>query len=332
MSFLGTRSVRKVDAPRCHLSHAGVILATDPFCRRHDAGVGHPEQPRRYDAVSEALDAAGLLAKCARIGPRDVTREDLALVHEPRYLDLAEREIRGGAEQLSTGDTGVCPDSWDAAKRAAGCAFAAADGVFRGDAKTAFCLIRPPGHHASPARGMGFCILNNVALAARHVQRRHGISRVLIIDWDVHHGNGTQDTFYADGSIFFFSVHQSPWYPGTGSAAETGAGEGQGATLNCPLPAGSGREEIFACFEKKLLPAMDKFRPEFVLISAGFDSRAGDPLGQFRLTDTDFADLTKIARGIADRSAQGRVVSMLEGGYNLAGLASAATAHVQALL
>jgi acetoin utilization deacetylase AcuC-like enzyme len=309
-----------------------VILATDPFCKKHEAGSQHPEQPRRYDAVAGALRAAGLLARCREIGPRAVTREDLLLVHAAQYLNLAQREIREGAEQLSTGDTGVCPDSWEAAGRAAGCALAAVDGVFKGDAKTAFCLIRPPGHHASPGRGMGFCILNNVALAARHVQRRHGVSRVLIIDWDVHHGNGTQDTFYADGSVFFFSVHQSPWYPGTGRATEIGDGDGKGTTLNCPLPAGSGREEIFACFEKKLVPAMETFQPEFVLISAGFDSRAGDPLGQFRLTDADFADLTGIARSIAEKTAQGRVVSVLEGGYNLEGLASAATAHVKAML
>jgi acetoin utilization deacetylase AcuC-like enzyme len=215
---------------------------------------------------------------------------------------------------------------------AAGCALAAVESVVKGDAKTAFGLIRPPGHHASADRGMGFCIVNNIALAARHAQRRLGIGRVAIVDWDVHHGNGTQDIFYADGNVFFFSTHQSPWYPGTGRASETGEGEGKGTTLNCPLPAGSGRAEIFECFEKKLLPEMEKFRPELVLISAGFDSRVGDPLGQFLLTDADFADLTRIVRGFADKHAQGRVVSVLEGGYSLGGLASAAVAHVSALI
>ncbi len=263
---------------------------------------------------------------------RAIAREDLLLVHTAAYLDLAEREIRAGAEQLSTGDTGVGAHSWDAAMAAAGCALAATEAVMRDEAKTAFCLVRPPGHHAGAARGMGFCILNNVALAARHAQKRLGLSRVAIVDWDVHHGNGTQDIFYADGSVFFFSTHQSPWYPGTGAASETGAGEGKGTTLNCPLPAGSGRAEIFECFERRLVPAMEKFRPEIVLISAGFDSRAGDPLGQFLLTDADFADLTRLVREIADRTAQGRVVSVLEGGYSLAGLASAATAHVAALM
>ncbi len=329
---MGSPQGAVIDAERAFRSHGRVILATDPVCRKHNAGPHHPEQPARYDAVLHALRDEGLLGRCREIGPRNVTREDLLLVHEARYLDLAEREIRAGSEQLSTGDTDVCLESWEAARRAAGCALAAVDGVFKGDSKTAFCLIRPPGHHAAPSRGMGFCILNNVALAARHVQRRHGVNRVLIIDWDVHHGNGTQDTFYDDGSVFFFSTHQSPWYPGTGAASETGEGQGKGATLNCPLPAGSGREEIFACFEKKLLPAMEKFRPDFVFISAGFDSREGDPLGQFRLKDADFAELTAIARTIAEKEGQGRVVSVLEGGYNLAGLASAAAAHVKAMI
>jgi acetoin utilization deacetylase AcuC-like enzyme len=179
---------------------------------------------------------------------------------------------------------------------------------------------------------MGFCVLNNIAIAARYAKERLGIRRSLIVDWDVHHGNGTQDIFYADGSVHFFSTHQSPWYPGTGKAGETGEGEGKGTTLNCPLPAFSGRAEVFECFEKKLVPSMEKFRPELLLISAGFDSREGDPLGQFRLTDADFADLTRIVREVAEKHAAGRVVSMLEGGYSLTGLASAATAHVAALM
>ena len=309
-----------------------VIFSTDSKCRTHDAGAGHPEQPARHDAVLAALEKAGLRAKMREVPSRGVKREDLRLVHTTEYIDLAEREIRGGADQLSTGDTGVGAHSFEAAVAAVGCALAATEAVVNGDAKTAFCLVRPPGHHASAARGMGFCIFNNIALAARHALKRLGIRRVAIVDWDVHHGNGTQDIFYADGSVFFFSTHQSPWYPGTGGADETGEGTGKGTTLNCPLPAGSGHAEVFECFERKLVPAMEKFRPELILISAGFDSRAGDPLGQFKLSDTDFADLTGIVRGIADKSAQGRVVSVLEGGYSLAGLASAATAHVGALL
>jgi acetoin utilization deacetylase AcuC-like enzyme len=305
-----------------------IALIADPLCKQHDPGPGHPEQVRRFDAVLNALTAAGHVEKMERLNPRDITRDDLLLAHEAQYLRRAEEEIHQGRATLSTGDTDICAESWDAARKAAGSGLAAVDAVCGGKADRAFCLVRPPGHHASAARGMGFCVLNNIALAARHAQRRHGVGRVLIVDWDVHHGNGTQDIFYEDDTVFFFSTHQHPWYPGTGLAHETGAGAGRGATLNCPLPAGSGHDEIFAAFTDQLLPAMEKFRPELVLISAGFDSRIEDPLGKFRLTDDDFAELTRIVRGLA----KGRVVSFLEGGYNLRGLASAATAHVGALL
>ena len=307
-------------------------LVADPKCLRHDTGYGHPERPERFTAVHDALKSTGLLAKMEPIQPRVVTAEDLQLVHDPRYLEIAEHEITSKLPQLSTGDTAISPASWDAACVAAGSALAAVDAVMAGKAPNAFCLVRPPGHHAGADRGMGFCILNNVAIAARHAQKRHGLKRVAIVDWDVHHGNGTQDIFYKDGSVFFFSTHQWPWYPGTGPARETGEGEGKGTTMNVPLPAGSGRPEIFAAVEKQLIPAMDDFRPELVFISAGFDSRLGDPLGQFQLTDKDFTDLTKLVRGIADRHSGGRVVSLLEGGYSLSGLASAASAHVAALL
>jgi acetoin utilization deacetylase AcuC-like enzyme len=178
---------------------------------------------------------------------------------------------------------------------------------------------------------MGFCIFNSIAIAARYAQRKYGIDRVLIADWDVHHGNGTQDVFYTDGSVFFFSTHQHPWYPGTGLPDETGEGAGEGMTLNCPFPAGSGRKEILGAFQEKLMPVADEVKPELVLISAGFDSREGDPLGNFFLTDADFADLTRVMLEIADKHAGGRVVSVLEGGYSLTGLAAAVRAHVEAL-
>ncbi len=306
-------------------------LLADAVCQQHDTGRGHPEAPARFAAVMRSLEENGLAKKLTNVEPRDATPEDLLLAHAPAYLTRAERDILSGADQLSTGDTAICPRSWDVARRAAGCGLAAVDAVLSGAVQRAFCVVRPPGHHASADRGMGFCVFNNIALVARHAQRRHGVARVLIADWDVHHGNGTQDIFYRDGSVFVFNTHQSPWYPGTGRADETGDGEGKGTTLNVPLPAGSGRAEIYGAFEEKLVPAMEAFRPELVLISAGFDSRVDDPLGQFLLTDADFADLTKLVAGIAERHAHGRVVAMLEGGYNLAGLASAATAHVRAL-
>src|SRR4051812_5866929 len=271
-----------------------VALVADPRCKEHDSGAGHPESAQRFDAVLGALDRSGILAKLVRLDPRPIVRDDLLLVHTAGYLQLAEREIHAGASQLSTGDTNVSVRTWDAALRAAGSALAAVDAVVNGKADHAFCVVRPPGHHASADCGMGFCVLNNVALAARHAQRRHGLGRVLIVDWDVHHGNGTQDIFYADGSVLFFSAHQSPWYPGTGRADETGIGAGKGTTINCPLPAGSARDEIFAAFKPRPPPAADASQPEMALIPAGFAPRVSDPLGQFQLTEADFAELTRL--------------------------------------
>jgi acetoin utilization deacetylase AcuC-like enzyme len=202
------------------------------------------------------------------------------------------------------------------------------EAVFAGKAANAFCAVRPPGHHARPAQGMGFCLFNNIAIAARHAQRNHGAGKVAIIDWDVHHGNGTQDIFYEDGSVLFVSTHQSPLYPFTGHAEETGSGKGKGSTLNLPFPAHTGIETIGAAFTDRILPALDRFKPEVIFISAGFDSRIDDPLGQFRLTDADFITLTRHLLEAAQTHCEGRLISVLEGGYNLGGLAKAVTAHV----
>jgi acetoin utilization deacetylase AcuC-like enzyme len=302
-------------------------LGADVVSKEHWPGANHPERPDRFDAAFGAVRDLALTP----VTPRAATGDEVALAHSPRYIRTAEREIMQGFHELSTGDTHVGDRSYEVALHAAGLVLNAVDMVIEGKLRNAFCIVRPPGHHATPDRGMGFCIFNNIAIAARYAQARHKVGRVLIADWDVHHGNGTQDIFYADGSVFFFSTHQSPWYPGTGSADETGYAEGEGKTLNCPLPAGSGRKEIVGAFEQKLVAAADEFKPELVLISAGFDSRAGDPLGHFLLTDADFADLTRIMLGIADKHARGRLVSVLEGGYSLSGLAAAVRSHVDAL-
>jgi acetoin utilization deacetylase AcuC-like enzyme len=302
-------------------------LAADPIAKEHQTGEGHPERPERFDAALRQLDVKTL----ARLPARAATDDELAACHTREYIALARREILSGKSVLSTGDTDISSKTLDAALHAAGAVLNAVDVVFAGKAKNAFCAVRPPGHHATPERGMGFCVFNSIAVGARYAQKKHGAERVLIADWDVHHGNGTQDIFYSDGSVFFFSTHQSPWYPGTGAASEIGEGKGKGTTLNCPLPAGSGRVEIAGAFRDKLVTAAARFRPDLVMISAGFDSRAGDPLGRFTLDDADFGELTRIMLEIAARHAGGRLVSALEGGYNLAGLSSAAAAHVREL-
>jgi acetoin utilization deacetylase AcuC-like enzyme len=307
-------------------------LMSDEKYREHLVGCDHPERPERFDAVMGALSRAGLIEKTTRVPSRDANEDELVLCHTPEYLRIVKRDVLSGHPYLSTGDTDITLNSWDVAVRAAGGVLNAVDAVCRGAVKNAFCVVRPPGHHANAGRGMGFCLFNNVAIAARYAQRHHGVSRVMIVDWDVHHGNGTQDIFYADGSVFFFSTHQWPLYPGTGRADETGEGPGAGTTLNFPFPAGSGRKEILGAVEGSLIPAAERYKPELLLISAGFDSRIGDLLGRFTLTDEDFADLTRAVMEIADQHAGGRVVSMLEGGYNLDGLGSAAAAHVGALV
>jgi acetoin utilization deacetylase AcuC-like enzyme len=306
-------------------------LLLDPVFKQHDPGMGHPEQPARYDSVTRAIENSGLLAKLERVTVRSANEDEIALVHGREYIAKVRTEIAAGAHELSTGDTSVGRRSFDVALRAVGGVLNAVDAVVSGKAARAFCAVRPPGHHARPDQGMGFCIFNNVAIAARYAQRKHGLAKVLIADWDVHHGNGTQDTFYSDGTVLFMSTHQSPWYPGTGAASETGEGKGKNCTMNFPFPAGAGRPEIVGAFRENLRRAADAFRPDLVMVSAGFDSREGDPLGRFRLSDADFADLTKIMLEIAGTHANGRLISILEGGYNLSGLEAAVDKHLRAL-
>lgn len=294
-----------------------------PDCLLHLAGLPRREQPARLEAILESL--AGMVETVA---PRAASEEDLLLCHSPSYVDLVRREIESGRGTLSTGDTDLTPGSWRAALAAAGSVLAAVDDVVAGRARNAFCAVRPPGHHASESRGMGFCLFNNLAIGARHAQRRLGLQRVLVADWDVHHGNGTQAIFWRDGSVLFFDTHQDDWYPRTGAESERGEGPGAGLVINRPLPAGAGRQEVLGAFAEVLLPAAERFKPDLVMISAGFDSRLDDPLGRLRLTDRDYADLTDLMLGIAEKHAGGRLVSVLEGGYKLDGLGSAVAAHV----
>ena len=298
----------------------------------HLTGQGHREQPGRVTAIVERLKADGLFGKSKEITPRPATDEDILRCHSPDYLRIVNEDVAEGLHRLSTGDTAISARSLEIARLAAGGLLAAVDEVLAGRVRNAFAVVRPPGHHATPTKGMGFCLFNNVAIAARYAQKKYGVGRVLIADWDVHHGNGTQDIFYEDGTVLFFDTHQHPLYPGTGGATETGGGAGTGLTINCPFPAGSGHNEIVGAFRERLVPAAQAFRPDLVLVSAGFDSRIDDPLGGFTLTDDDFAELTGIVTEIAEKHCGGRLVSTLEGGYNLAGLASAAASHVRALM
>ena len=306
-------------------------LLADPISKLHTTAPGHPERPARFDAALGALEQAGLLGKLQRIPARKASLDEVATCHTAAYIRTVEQDFAAGVHELSTGDTNIGPKSLDVALHAVGGVLNVVDAVAERKAANAFCIVRPPGHHATRSRGMGFCIFNNIAIAARHAQRKHGIDRVLIADWDVHHGNGTQDIFYSDGSVLFFSTHQYPWYPGTGAADEVGEGKGKGRIVNCPFPAGTGRKDILNAFRRRLVTAADEFKPGLVLLSAGFDSRLGDPLGRFTLDDRDFADLTSLMLEVAEKHAGGRLVSILEGGYSLEGLAASVAAHVKSL-
>lgn len=297
----------------------------------HDTGPGHPERPERLSSILQKLKDGVLYDSLYRISAEKADTGYIALAHSEEYIKIAERDCKAGLPQLTTGDTQICPESYDIALKAAGGVLKAVDLVMDGTVKNAFCAVRPPGHHATQSKGMGFCIFNNVAVAARYVQKRYGAERVLIADWDIHHGNGTQDIFYHDPTVFFMSTHQHPLYPGTGMISETGAGEAKGTTMNRPFPPGAGNSEIIGAFKNDLIPAMKDFKPDFTFISAGFDSREGDLLGEFKITDEGFRDLTEIMLEAASISGDGRLVSVLEGGYSLDGLSSAVYAHVDTL-
>ena len=317
--------------PRTAVADPAVRVFYDPAVLKHEPSATHPESPKRAPAVMNAVRALERRGRLSTVAPRPATEDQVLLVHTREYVDNVRVEIQAGRSQLSTGDTELSSGSFVAALAAAGTVTSAVDAVLDRRVRRAFCAVRPPGHHASQSRGMGFCLFNNVAIGARHARSRHGVERILIADWDVHHGNGTQAVFWSDGSVLFFDTHQHPWYPGTGSPDEQGEGKARGLIINNPFPAGSGRREIVGVFRNQLVAAAERFRPELVMVSAGFDSRLGDPLGQFTLSDADFAELTDVVIGIAERHADGRLVSVLEGGYSLDGLARGVGAHLERL-
>ena len=307
-------------------------LVYHPAYLEHDMGAGHPESPNRLRAIMQQLEQSGTATRITRIEPRRAEDEWITQIHARAYVASLNQHAPASGRVSLDPDTSMSPGSLTAAYLAAGGTLAAVDAIMAKQVDHVFCAVRPPGHHAEANRAMGFCLFNNVAIAARYVQKKYGLKHVLIVDWDVHHGNGTQHSFEDDPSVLFFSTHQYPHYPGTGRATERGNGAGEGFTINVPMEAGEGDEEYRAIFQKSLVPAADAFKPDFVIISAGFDAHRDDPLAGMGLTEEGYADLTNIVAGIAKRHAQGRILSSLEGGYHLTALAASVDRHIQALL
>lgn len=306
------------------------LLYTDDVFLEHKTGE-HPENAERLRSIAARLKASELPQKFERGVIKVATREQLERVHSGAHVDRVQNFAADGGGRIEA-DTVVSPKSYDVALKAAGTACDAVDQVLSEKHKTACCLIRPPGHHALPSDPMGFCLFNNVAVAARHAIAKHDLSRVLIVDWDVHHGNGTQDIFYEDSQVTFFSAHRFPFYPGTGDADETGSRDGLGTIFNLPLRFGTERSYFHKAFGRVLEDAATRSRPELVLISAGFDAHRLDPIGSLGLESEDFAELTRVVLSVAQQHCKGKCVSLLEGGYNVDALAESVEQHLTVLI
>jgi len=309
-------------------------LVLDECFQRHVTAPGHPERPERLAAIAQELEARGLVDRCVRIDPVAARRDQIRRVHDDDYVARLEDICFRGKSYIDVPDSSICHDSFDIAMLAAGSVIAAVDEVLSGSVRNAFCAVRPPGHHAERHMSLGFCLLNNMALAAAHLIEDKQLDRVLILDWDVHHGNGTQHTFETDPRVMFISIHGHPGilYPGTGYAEERGRGRGEGYTINIPvLP--PGRDQTYrTAFDTNILPAVEKFRPQFILISAGFDAHRMDPLAPLELETESFGWMTDAMTTAASRHCEGRLVSTLEGGYHLEALSESVALHVQRLL
>ncbi|TDI34844.1 MAG: histone deacetylase [Acidobacteria bacterium] len=300
-----------------------------PLSLHHLTGSDHPERPERVLAIQDRLRDGGVLAELEVLQPEPVETRWLREVHSPDYISRVEQACADGRPVVDSADTAISPGSWKAALLAAGGALQAVDRVMSGEWANGFVSCRPPGHHAEHNLAMGFCLFNNVAVAAAYLRARHGLERVAIVDWDVHHGNGTQHIFEDDPSVFYASLHQWPLYPGTGRAQERGRGAGVGATLNCPMDPGAGDDAYLKVMEEQVLPALAKFAPQAILVSAGFDAHRDDPLSATMVTEEGYRRMSRLLLDLAADACQGRLVSMLEGGYDLRALAASVEIHLQ---
>ena len=307
-----------------------VGLVYDPIYLEHDTGQ-HVEHAARLAAAIGLLEDSGTLSKLTTIPPHRASLDEISRVHSPQYISYVESLAQRGSGWLDA-DTVVSPASYEAACYAAGGAIAAVDAVLNGKVESAFALVRPPGHHALRSEAMGFCLFNNIAIATRHAMDSYQLERILIADFDVHHGNGTQEAFYDDPHVLYFSTHQSPHYPGTGRVDEVGAGPGEGFTVNVPLPAWCGDEEYLRVFEEVLAPVARRFGPQLILVSAGYDAHWADPLSSMQLSTTGFGEMVRILKRLAGELCGGRIVFTLEGGYHLEALASSVRATFDVLL
>ena len=301
-----------------------------PQYLKHDTEP-HPENPGRLKAIQGKIESSKIYPHLIFPEPRRATADELTANHDPSHINHVRNSCRNGVQNLD-GDTVICPDSWDAAVLSAGAGLTAVDQIVTGQLDNAFTAVRPPGHHAEKDRSMGFCLFNNVAIAARYAIKKHGLNRVCIFDWDVHHGNGTQHSFYSDPSVHYSSIHQYPFYPGTGDKDETGIGDGLGTTLNFPLDAFNGDQAYLDIVKNKLMPVIQSFKPDLIIISAGFDAHEDDPLAQMRVSSSCYGKMTDMVLKAAENICNGRLLSMLEGGYNHTALADSVLEHVNALV
>ena len=300
--------------------------------QRHDTGVGHPERPERLTAVQSHLAKLQWRRQLIDVAPQMAAIDWLLTTHDKTYIARAEAACKAGHSHLDSMDVAISSQSFDIAKLAVGAGLSLADALINGDITNGFALVRPPGHHAEHDGALGFCLFNNIAILAYYLQQAHGLEKIAIVDWDVHHGNGTQHTFESDPSVMYVSTHQYPYYPGTGAASETGTGAGKGSIVNCPMSAAATDSAYEQAFREKIIPALDRFGPDVILISAGFDAHHSDPLAEIALSTEFFGWMTLRLMEIADKHANGRILSLLEGGYNLTSLGACVEAHVATLM